>query len=228
MAAMEAVLFDIDGTLIRTGGAGIRAFAMAAEQVHGLPGGTAHMVFHGRTDTSLVREFLRHHGLPETPGDMERFLDAYLALLGQLLAEHAGEACPSVWSFIEACRALERPPLLGLLTGNVRRGAELKLRAHGLWDVFETGGYGDDHEDRDRVAAAALERVIERLGHPVRPHDVVVVGDTPKDIQCARAIGARVLAVATGAFGVEELRTFQPDWVVDDLGRIPPGILRNP
>jgi len=223
---MEAVLFDIDGTLIRTGGAGVRAFARAAAEVHGLPGGTAHMVFHGRTDTSLVREYLRHHGLEETGAEMGRFLDAYLGLLDGMLAEHAGETCPGVWEFIEGCRRLERPPLLGLLTGNVRRGAELKLRAHGLWEVFETGGYGDDHEDRDEVAAAALRRVVERRGRPVRPEDVLVVGDTPRDIQCARAIGAKVLAVATGAFGVEELAAHGPDWAARDLAGFAPGTVR--
>lgn len=214
---MEAVLFDIDGTLIRTGGAGVRAFARAAADLHGLPGGTAHMVFHGRTDTSLVREYLRHHGLEETRAEMGRFLEAYLGLLRGMLAEHAGETCPGVWEFIEGCRALERPPLMGLLTGNVRRGAELKLRAHGMWEVFETGGYGEDHEDRDGVAAAALRRVVEHRGRSIRPEDLLVVGDTPRDIQCARAIGAKVLAVATGAFGVEELAAHGPDWVARNL-----------
>lgn len=223
---MEAVLFDIDGTLIRTGGAGVRAFARAAAELHGLPDGTAHMVFHGRTDTSLVREYLRHHGLEETGAEMDRFLNTYLGLLGGMLAEHAGEPCPGVWEFIEGCRRLERPPVLGLLTGNVRRGAELKLRAHGMWEVFETGGYGDDHEERDEVAAAALRRVVERRQRPVRPEDVLVVGDTPRDIQCARAIGAKVLAVATGAFGVEELAVHGPDWVARDLVGLTPGMVR--
>lgn len=223
---MDAVLFDIDGTLIRTGGAGVRAFARAAEEVHGLAGGTDHMVFHGRTDTSLVREYLRHHGLEETGPEMARFLRAYLELLGGMLAEHAGETCPGAWEFIEGCRRMDRPPLLGLLTGNVQRGAELKLRAHGMWGVFETGGYGDDHEDRDEVAAAALRRVVERRGRPVRPEDVLVVGDTPRDIQCARAIGAKVLAVATGAFGVEELALHRPDWVARDLVGFAPETVR--
>lgn len=223
---MEAVLFDIDGTLIRTGGAGVRAFAKAAEVLHGLPDGTSHMVFHGRTDTSLVREYLRHHGLPETDLEMGRFLDAYLSLLEGALGEHAGETCPGVRELLAALRTLDRPPLIGLLTGNIRRGAELKLRAHGLWDEFETGGYGDDHEDRDQVAVAALRRVSERLGRPVSPRDVLVVGDTPRDVQCARAIGARVLAVATGGCSMEDLRECAPDWLVDTLGGLRPEILR--
>lgn len=215
---MEAVLFDIDGTLIRTGGAGVRAFARAADRLHGLPEGTEHMVFHGRTDTSLVREYLRYHGLPETDGEMGRFLETYLGLLGEMLGVHAGETCPGAREFIASCQAMESPPLMGLLTGNVRRGAELKLRAHGLWELFETGGYGDDHEDRDEVAAAAMRRVMERLGRTVRPRDVLVVGDTPRDVRCARSVGARVLAVATGGFGLEQLRACEPDWAVATLG----------
>jgi phosphoglycolate phosphatase-like HAD superfamily hydrolase len=224
---MEAVLFDIDGTLIRTGGAGVRAFARAAERLHGLPDGTAHMVFHGRTDTSLVREYLRHHGLPETTEEMERFLGTYLGILEGMLAESAGEACPGVREFIASCRGLDRPPLIGLLTGNVRHGAELKLRAHGLWGEFELGGYGDDHEDRDEVAAVAVRRVMERLGRTVRPQDVLVVGDTPRDVQCARAVGARVLAVATGGFGLEALRACEPDWLVETLDDFPALFLRD-
>lgn len=225
---MRAVLFDIDGTLIRTGGAGVRAFAMAAGRLHGLPDGTSHMVFHGRTDTSLVREYLRHHGLQETDAEMTRFLGTYLGLLREKLGEHAGETCPGVWEFLARCRSLGSPPLLGLLTGNVREGAELKLRAHGLWDEFVTGGFGDDHEDRDLVAAAAFQRVRECLGDDVRPEEVLVVGDTPRDVQCARAIGARALAVATGGFGVEDLRRCDPDWVVDDLNGFLPGMFAGP
>lgn len=225
---MKAVLFDIDGTLIRTGGAGVRAFALAAERLHGLPGGTSHMVFHGRTDTSLVREFLRHHGLGETEAAMARFLETYLGLLREALAEQAGETCPGVWEFIRQCRSLGPPPLMGLLTGNVRQGAELKLRAHGLWDEFETGGFGDDHEDRDQVAAAALRRVAEHLGAGVDARDILVVGDTPKDVQCARAIGARALAVATGGFGMDALRRCDPDWVVEDLTHLRPEMFLGP
>jgi phosphoglycolate phosphatase-like HAD superfamily hydrolase len=224
---MRVILFDIDGTLIRTGGAGIRAFARTAELVFGLPGGTDHLCFHGRTDTSLVREFLQYHGLEDGPQNMGRFLETYLLLLGEMLTEHPGERCPGVGEFIAACRQIEPRPLIGLLTGNVRRGAELKLRAHGLWDEFAVGGFGDDHEDRGQIAAIARRRSEESLGATVDAADVVVVGDTERDVACARAIGARCLAVATGSISAVDLARVEPDWLVSGLDEIHPEQLRS-
>jgi len=224
---MRVILFDIDGTLIRTGGAGIRAFARTADLVFGLPWGTEHLSFHGRTDTSLVREFLRHHRLDEGPENTQKFLETYLRLLDEMLAEHPGERCPGVMEFIEACRRIERPPLIGLLTGNVRRGAELKLRTHGLWEEVALGGFGDDHEDRGQIAAIAKQRSEESLGSPVEAWDVVVVGDTERDVACARAIGARCLAVATGGISAADLAQAQPDWLVSRLDEIHPEELRS-
>lgn len=217
---MRAVLFDIDGTLIRTGGAGIRAFARTSELAFGLPGGTEGLVFHGRTDTSLVNEFLTRHRLPVTEGNRTLFLDTYLFLLAEMLANHPGERCPGVADFLQECRAIGPAPVLGLLTGNVRLGAELKLRAHGLWGEFELGGFGDDHEDRDRIAAVAKSRVERRIGEEIDGWDILVVGDTPRDVACARAIGARCLAVATGGIAAEELAASGPDWLVEDLREI--------
>lgn len=224
---MKAFLFDIDGTLIRTGGAGVRAFAKTSEVVYGLPGGTAHIDFHGRTDTSLVREYFRHHGLPDTGENLGRFLTAYLGFLSEALAEHAGEACPGVWEFLGACRRLEPTPVIGLLTGNVRRGAELKLQAHGLWGEFAVGGFADDAEERPLIAAAARRRAETRWGTPLSGGEVVVVGDTVHDITCARAIGARCLAVATGGVSSETLRRAGPDWLVGSLQELRPEELRS-
>lgn len=224
---MRIVLFDIDGTLIRTGGAGIKAFARTSESVFGLPGGTAHLSFHGRTDTSLVREFLRHHSLPETKENMSRFLDSYLVLLAEMLAEHPGERCPGVGPFLEACRAMVPKPVIGLLTGNVRLGAELKLRAHGLWEEFSVGGFGDDHEDRNQIAAIARQRAELELGARALDHEVVVIGDTERDVACARAIGARCLAVATGGIPAGDLARSGPDWLFAGLDEVHPEALRS-
>jgi phosphoglycolate phosphatase-like HAD superfamily hydrolase len=220
---VRAILFDIDGTLIRTGGAGMKAFARAAELAFGSSGRARDLVFHGRTDTSLAKELLRAHGLAEDAGGVQRFLDTYVFLLGEQLAESHGEICPGVWEFMAALECLPEPPLMGLLTGNVRLGAELKLRAHGLWEVFEVGGFGDDDEDRNRIADIAKRRVERHLGHPLEGREVVVVGDTPRDVECARAIGARSLAVATGGVLAEELAAHEPDWLVPDLRGFPVG-----
>ena len=109
------VLFDIDGTLIRTGGAGVKAFAQTAEHLFGRPGGTERLRFHGRTDLSLVREFFRLHELPDSPAEVERFLTAYLHLLDEQLRRNHGEVCPGVGTLIQALRQVPDPPKIGLL-----------------------------------------------------------------------------------------------------------------
>lgn len=216
----RAVLFDIDGTLIRTGGAGVKAFARAGETAFGIANGTAHMKFAGRTDTGLVREFLILHRLEPSPENIRRFLDAYVFWLDQMLSQCRGGVCPGVWQFIADLRALPEPPLIGLLTGNIRLGAEIKLRHYGLWQEFETGAFADDHEDRDQIAVAAHRRVREKLKRELRGEEIIVVGDTPHDIRCGRAIGARVIAVATGGAEFDEIRKHAPDWCVQDLREV--------
>jgi phosphoglycolate phosphatase-like HAD superfamily hydrolase len=117
-------------------------------------------------------------------------------------------------------RTLPKNPLLGLLTGNIRLGAEIKLRHFNLWREFEVGGFADDHEDRNQIANAARRRGASRLGGELRGEEILVIGDTPLDIRCARAIGAKVLAVATGGATLEELKRHEPDWAVADLTRV--------
>ncbi|MBK9140061.1 MAG: HAD hydrolase-like protein [Verrucomicrobia bacterium] len=214
---VRLVLFDIDGTLIRTGGAGVKAFALTAEHDFGLPDGTQRMSFAGRTDTSLVRELLTAHGRPTDPATIIRFLDAYVFRLDECLRTHEGRVCPGVQEFIGALHRLNPPPLLGLQTGNIRLGAEIKLRHYGLWQHFAVGGFGDDDEDRNRLVAVGRARGERLLGRALAGDEVLVVGDTPADVRCGRAIGAKVLAVATGGASPEALRQSQPDWLVPDL-----------
>ena len=117
-------------------------------------------------------------------------------------------------------KKLPKPPLIGLLTGNIRLGGEIKLRHFDLWKEFETGGFADDNEDRDLIAAAARDRGRRILGKNLRDDEILVIGDTPFDIRCGRAIKAKVLAVATGGATLEELKRHQPDWAVEDLTKI--------
>lgn len=217
---VRLVLFDIDGTLIRTGGAGVRAFGRVAELLFGQPEAAERMTFHGRTDTSLVREFFRNHGLPDTPARVREFLDAYVFLLDHHLQHDAGHTLPGVHELLRRLRALDEPPMIGLLTGNIRLGAEIKLRAHGLWEEFEMGGFADDHEQRNEIARAAHRRGSRMLGREVPGDEVVVIGDTPLDVECAHAIGARCLAVATGGFKADELAKHGPRWTVPDLSGV--------
>jgi phosphoglycolate phosphatase len=217
---IRLVLFDIDGTLVHTGGAGVKAFAKVFATEFGATDGFERLKFAGRTDVNLVREFFGYHGIPETPGNFERFFERYVFWLDHILAGSHVEMCPGVREFIADLRALPHPPLLGLLTGNIRLGAEIKLRHFGLWDEFLTGGFADDSEDRSGIAAAARDRGSRLLNEPLRGDEVLVIGDTPLDIRCARAIDAKILAVATGGAKLEELQRNEPDWAVADLRQI--------
>lgn len=217
---VRLVLFDIDGTLIRTGGAGVRAFGRTADLLFGVKGASERMNFHGRTDVALVREFFRNHGIPDTSSNVRHFLDTYVFLLDHHLELDAGTTLPGVHRLLGDLRRLKEPPSIGLLTGNIRLGAEIKLRAHSLWDEFEFGGFADDHESRNEIAKAARERGLRHLRRDLAGREIVVIGDTPLDVECARAIEARCLAVATGGFSVDQLRSHAPQWTLPDLSEV--------
>ncbi|MDQ6630900.1 MAG: HAD hydrolase-like protein [Verrucomicrobiota bacterium] len=217
---IKLILFDIDGTLIRTGGAGVKAFARAFATEFGLVDGTERLKFAGRTDVSLVREFFSHHQIVPSPEHFNRFFAAYLSHLEKIILQTESEICPGVLDFMKSLRALPSSPLLGLLTGNIRRGAEIKLTHFHLWKEFLVGAFADDHEERDGIAAIAKKRGGDFLAENLRGENVLVIGDTPLDIRCARSIDAKVLAVATGASKVDELSAHKPDWVVEDLRQI--------
>lgn len=216
--AVRLVLFDIDGTLIRTAGVGVSAFGRALTATFGRPDVTDRIRFGGRTDPSLVRELFGHAAIEPTPENIACFWDAYVFWLDHLLTESRnGGPCPGVQTFIQRLRQLPEAPTIGLLTGNIRLGAEIKLRHYGLWDAFEMGAFGDDDADRNRLAGIARDRGSAIRGRALVGEEVLVVGDTPLDIECGRAIGARVLAVATGGAKPETLREHQPDWLLSTL-----------
>ena len=217
---IRLVLFDIDGTLIATGGAGLKAFAAVARSTFGQPDGVTGLNFAGRTDRSIVREFFVGCGIPATSENIDRFLDDYLFWLDHLIGRQPGRVLPGVPEALAGLRRRRHPPLVGLLTGNVRLGAELKLRHYGLWDAFAIGAFGDDHEDRNVLAAMARDRGAEWLGRDLAGDEVLVIGDTPLDIACARAIGARCLAVATGGFSLETLIGHAPTWAASRLDEV--------
>jgi phosphoglycolate phosphatase-like HAD superfamily hydrolase len=217
---VKLVLFDIDGTLVHTGHAGTQAFAKTFATEFNLHHGAEKMKFAGRTDVSLVREFFRIHALPETPEHFAQFFARYVFWLDHILARSKTQICPGVWELIHDLQHLPQPPALGLLTGNIRLGAEIKLRHFGLWEIFQFGGFADDHEERDHIAAAAFARGRRVLGKNLQPSEVVVIGDTPFDVRCGKFIGAKTLAVATGGAKLDELKNLKPDWAVADLTHI--------
>jgi len=214
---IRLVLFDIDGTLIASGGAGEKAFGRVCELEFGVPGGAAGLHFAGRTDPSIVRDFFTQRAIEPSTENFRRFFDRYVFHLDDLLGRLNGRVLPGVGACLEGLRALPQPPLIGLLTGNIRLGAQIKLGHYGLWDHFAMGAFGDDHEDRNQLAHVARERGSKRLGHALHGEEVLVIGDTPRDIECARAIDAKVLAVATGSYALEQLRAERPTWIAATL-----------
>jgi len=217
---IRLVLFDIDGTLVHTGGAGTAAFTKTFARHFNLHHGTEKMKFAGRTDVSLVREFFRIHGVAETPENFELFFEHYVFWLQHILEQNGGKACRGVRQFLHDLQSLPQSPVLGLLTGNIQLGAEIKLRHFGLWEMFQFGGFADDHEDRNHIAVAALARGHRVLGKDLQPQEIVVVGDTPFDVRCGKFIGAKTLAVATGGAKFAELSKHTADWTVEDLTQI--------
>jgi phosphoglycolate phosphatase len=220
---VRLVLFDIDGTLVHTGHAGIKAFAKTLATEFNAPHGVEKMKFAGRTDVNLVREFFGFHKIAATPENFRRFFERYVFWLDHIIAQSNGDACKGVRKFIHDLITLPQPPLLGLLTGNIRLGAEIKLRRFNLWDQFETGAFADDHEERDQIAIVALERGSRVLGKKLRGEEILVIGDTPFDIRCGKFIGAKVLAVATGGVALDELKKHRSDWTVENLTQISTG-----
>lgn len=214
---IRLILFDIDGTLIRTGGAGVRAFAKTFATEFNLPEATRDLNFSGRTDPSLVRECFKKHQIDLTPENFEHFFGIYPHWLAQYLHELEGGACPGVFDMIGALRKLPKPPVLGLLTGNIRLGAEIKLRHYDLWESFVMGAFADEHEDRNQLAALAHGRSHNFWGAKLPPEDVLVIGDTPLDIACGKSIGAKTLAVATGSYSVPDLAACAPSFTARDL-----------
>jgi phosphoglycolate phosphatase len=217
---VKLVLFDIDGTLIRTGGAGVKAFEQTFAEVFGIPEATHTLNFSGRTDVSLVRECFVLHGIEADETNFRRFFDAYPAYLERLLYTLPGGICEGIVPFMENLFSTPQRPVVGLLTGNIRRGAELKLRRYELWDKFELGAFADDHEDRNCIAGLAMSRGEQLLQQKLSGREILVIGDTPLDVACAKSIGAKVIAVATGTFTMAQLKESNPTWTVENLSQL--------
>lgn len=215
---MNVLLFDIDGTLIDAGGAGQAAMEAALAEEFNATRPVTGIHTAGRTDRAIAMDLFRYHEVDIHDAHWQRYLSTYFRLLPNSLRTRPGSILPGVIELLAHLR-LKNNVQLGLLTGNFAKGAELKLTHYGLNHHFQYGGFGDEHLDRDDVAREALKRVREH--HPELEADRIwVIGDTPSDIRCARAIGAKVLAVGTGIFPASELKHHQPDLALDDLTKL--------
>ena len=220
---MNVLLFDIDGTLIDAGGAGQAAMEAALAEQFGADRPVTGISTAGRTDRAIAMDLFRFHEIEVNDAHWSRYLKSYFRLLPNSLHTRSGIVLPGVVALLERLR-LRNDVLLGLLTGNFAEGAQLKLSHYGLDHHFQLGGFGDHHLDRDDVAREAYRVVKTRLPD-VEPDRVWVIGDTPSDIRCGRAIGAKVLAVGTGIFSSKELEEHRPDVLLDDLSQ--PGSARG-
>lgn len=222
---MHICLLDIDGTLVLTGGAGQTAFAHTLDREFGISEINQDVVFAGRSDRAIAMDLFEIHDIERSPANWQRFCRGYVKNLELCLPTHDGHVLPGVHGLLRAL-ADRGDVAIGLLTGNIHEAARRKLSFYDLWQHFPFGGYGDEHEDRNDIAASALaaaRRYVGENGHVAsRPSQVLVVGDTLNDVRCGKSINARCVAVATGHSTSDVLRTAGPDVTVETLEDLAP------
>jgi phosphoglycolate phosphatase-like HAD superfamily hydrolase len=215
----KLILFDIDGTLLLSGRAGLRAMTRAFQQAFGITDAFKGESFGGRTDSYLVSKALRQAGLPDSDENHDRFRHTYMPLLAEEIQQpgqgHKG-LMPGARELLEALEEYDHLHL-ALLTGNYREAAEIKLQHFEIWDFFEWGAFSDDHADRNELVPIARSRAETYDIPPEAIERVIVIGDTPHDIECARVAGAKSIAVATGGYTMDQLRGAGADNVLSDL-----------
>ena len=213
------LLFDIDGTLIHSGGAGVNALKLTLAERFGIADDLSDIEIAGMTDSGIVVSVLNKHKIPATNENITAFLDSYVHFLSLELPRRKGKLLPGVLELLKKLKS--RPHLvLALLTGNVSRGAQLKLEHYGVWHFFEFGAFADDHRDRNQLGKFARARAKEKHAREFSAPEIDVIGDTPRDIACGKALGARTIAVATGTWSRERLAEHQPDFLIDDLSDV--------
>lgn len=215
---LKLLLWDIDGTLLTTGGAGVNALASAMNRIFqvdfqptdGDPD------IGGRTDRYIAQALLKRFGQDASPENIHLFLEGYLEELPKQLASRTGNVFIGILDILEA--AHHRSDLTqGLLTGNLQRGAKIKLSQYEIYHYFEFGAFADDSAIRNELGPHARRRAFEKYQYEFPPEHIFIIGDTPYDIECGKAIGAQTIAVATGAYRAEQLAAHQPSALFEDF-----------
>jgi phosphoglycolate phosphatase-like HAD superfamily hydrolase len=216
---MYIILFDIDGTLVLTGRAGMRAMNRACEDLVRGENAMAGVTFAGRTDWSILDDILRNHGHTLDNGLLDHLRRRYVTHLEeeiQLPGSGVKDVMPGIRPLLDALQARDDAHV-GLLTGNFVEGARIKLEYFDLWKYFPWGAFGGDSANRNDLVPIAVARAREHGIDGIAPADVIVVGDTPNDVECALVAGATPVAVATGSYTTDQLRAAGADIVFDDL-----------
>jgi phosphoglycolate phosphatase len=212
----KLILFDIDGTLLDSGGAGIKALNNALEDLSGVRDGFAGIDCAGKTDKAIIKEALSRCGLEPLNGSIEDFILRYVGHLRKTVHNDRAHVKVGVQALLQRL-SRESDMSLGLLTGNVEPGARIKLERFYLNGFFPAGAFGSDEEDRNLLLPIAVRRFLNGPRVSFDYSDCVVIGDTPRDVTCAHVHGASSIAVATGPYSVQDLAKTQANLVIDDL-----------
>jgi phosphoglycolate phosphatase len=213
---MKFLLFDIDGTLIDSGGAGMHSLNLAFEEMFSVRDAFGTVSMAGKTDPQILKEALALHGITSQNGIVPEFYRTYLRHLSEQILNRKGHVKPGMRELLEILKE-RKGYVLGLLTGNIEGGAVIKLEHFGLRSFFVTGAFGSDAEDRNRLLPIAVGKLCHTMSVVVPFTDCVVIGDTPRDVDCARPYGAFTVAVATGPYSSAALSAAGADIVFEDL-----------
>jgi phosphoglycolate phosphatase-like HAD superfamily hydrolase len=213
---VKLILFDIDGTLISSGGAGTRALNKSFNEIFSIPDGFQGVRMAGRTDIEIMKEGMRRHNINPEAKLVKRMVDGYIYHLGKEIHNNGRHLKPRIKEILSRLKEMEGV-YLGLLTGNLEKGARIKLEPFGINLYFPFGAFGSDDEDRNRLLPIALKKFSDIYNVSLKPEDSIVIGDTPRDVACSKPYGALSVVVATGPYSFEELKDSGADLVLEDL-----------
>lgn len=217
---MRLVLFDIDGTLIDSGGAGTRALELAIMELFSINNAFKDISMAGKTDKMIIKEGLRKHGIP-ADGNISSVISAYLRHLKREILNERKHVKPGMHELLQKLRYRD-DICIGLLTGNLEEGARIKLEPFKLNQYFPSGAFGSDDEDRNNLLPIAVRRFVEMLQINFDIRDCIIIGDTPRDVECAHIYGAKCFGVATGPYTIDDLLQAGADYAVRDLSEQDP------
>lgn len=212
---MRLILFDIDGTLIDTGGAGSRSLNLALKELFSIENAFKNISMAGKTDIEIIKEGLVKHGIL-VERNIDVVVEVYLRYLKNEILNDQKHVKPGVYELLNKLK-VSRDVALGLLTGNIERGARIKLEPFMLNEFFPSGAFGSDHDDRNKLLPIAIKRFEGLYSRKIEIYDCVLIGDTPRDVECGKIYGAKCIGVATGPYSTEHLIKAGADYVVEDL-----------